>query len=84
MIDLSICRPGDVLISSQGAILKYIDKLRPNDYMDHKVQYIKGDNIVKNSYGTRDVWGFAFKKNRQSDDHDIIEIRKALIIEKNI
>lgn len=83
LIDLSICRPGDVLISSKGAILKYIERLRPEDYMDHKVKYIKGDSVVKNSYGSRDKWGFVFKKSRQPvTDHDIVEVRKVLIIER--
>jgi hypothetical protein len=83
MIDLTICRPGDVLISSRGAILKYVEKLNHSQYMDHKVKYIKGDSVVKNSYGTRDNMGFVYKKNRKDTDHNIIEIRKALIIERN-
>jgi len=84
MIDLIICRPGDVLISSRGAILKYVEKLNHSQYMDHKVQYIStGEGFVKNSYGSRDNMGFVFKKNRKDTDHNIIEIRKALIIERN-
>ena len=81
MVDLSVCRPGDILISSLGATLKYVEKLGPNEYMDHKVKYL---NIMelKNSYGSRDRWGFVYKKNRKESDHNIVEIRKALIIER--
>tara|TARA_Y100000389_G_scaffold191318_1_gene217272 strand:+ start:3390 stop:3701 length:312 start_codon:yes stop_codon:yes gene_type:complete len=82
LIDLSICRPGDVLISSLGATLKYVEKLSSKDYMDHKVKYIRGDNVIKNSYGSRDGWGFVYKKNRKDTDHNIAEIIKALIVER--
>lgn len=83
LIDLSVCRPGDVLISSKGATLKYIERLSPKYYMDHKVQYIRGDDVVENSYGSRDRWGFVYKKSRQPmTDHDIVEARKVLIVER--
>tara|TARA_R110000772_G_scaffold125999_4_gene232868 strand:- start:2006 stop:2287 length:282 start_codon:yes stop_codon:yes gene_type:complete len=91
MVDLNICRPGDILSSSHGAILKYIESLGEDDYMDHKVQYLKANNVDGNgkrrdvlgeSYGSRDRWGFVYKKNRKESDHNIVEIRKALIIER--
>ena len=48
MVDLNICRPGDILSSSHGAILKYIESLGEDDYMDHKVQYLKANNVDGN------------------------------------
>lgn len=84
MVDLNICRPGDILSSSHGATLKYIEPLGEGDYMDHKVQYLnlKVNNVLIESYGSRDRWGFVYKKNKKESDHNIVEIRKALIIER--
>lgn len=90
MVDLSVCRPGDILISSLGATLKYVEKLNLNEYMDHKVKYLNANKnssssfgvVLKNSYGSRDNMGFVYKKNRKDSDHNIVEIRKALIIER--
>lgn len=79
-IDLSKCKKGDVLLSSQGAKLEYIS-LTPwkgYEYLDHVVRYISDKNGVKfgkANYGTRTNDGFVFAMNRIPEtDHDIVEI----------
>ena len=79
-IDLRKCKKGDLLKSSQGAILKYISPTpyKQYKYLDHVVQYIKdkdGKSFGKDNYGTRTNDGYVFAKNRKPEtDHDIVEI----------
>jgi hypothetical protein len=69
MVDLSICKPGDILISKHGLKLTYVKKLDPTwEYYDHLVQYPNG------SYGSRTNEGFVFRNKRLPEDHDIVEI----------
>lgn len=80
MIDLRSCEKGDILISSHGAILEYISPTEPDDYMDHKVRYIKdkdGKSFGYECYGTRTHDGFVYRKKRIPEvDHDIVKIVK--------
>ena len=81
-INLSKCEKGDILISSQGAVLEYIAPTPWNGYtyLDHVVKYIKdkdGTSFGNKSYGTRTNDGFVFRKVRIPEtDHDIVEIIK--------
>lgn len=79
-IDLSTCKPGDILISSQGAKLEYVAPT-PYEfytYLDHVVKYIEDANgkpFPGQPLGTRTNDGFVFRKNRDPKfDHDIIKI----------
>lgn len=80
-IDLSKCKKGDILISSQGSKLEYIcpTPWKHFTYLDHVVRYIEdrdGNSMGEESYGTRTNDGFIFAKNRMPEtDHDIIEIQ---------
>lgn len=80
MVDLNKCKKNDILISCQGATLKYISKTpwKYYTYLDHVVQYIvdkNGKSFGKENYGTRTNDGFVFTKNRKPEtDHDIIKI----------
>lgn len=80
-IDLSKCKKGDILISSQGAILEYVAPTPWNGYkyLDHVVRYIEdkdGRAYSENCYGTRTNDGFAYAKQRRPEiDHDIVEIK---------
>ena len=81
-IDLRECKKGDILISSQGAVLEYISPTpwRHYTYLDHVVKYIKdkdGNSMGKENYGTRTHDGYVFAHNRIPEtDHDIIKIIK--------
>lgn len=80
MIDLRNCKKGDLLLSSQGAILEYIAPTPYKEwfYADHVVRYVKdrnGNPFPENCYGTRTHDGFTYILNREpKTDHDIIEI----------
>lgn len=83
VIDLSTCEKGDLLITSQGTILKYICKTPWGNYtyLDHVVQFIVDDlgNDVNEyndtNHTTRTNDGFAFAKNRIPEtDHDVVKI----------
>lgn len=80
MIDLSKCKAGDILISSQGAKLEYVAPTpwKHYTYLDHVVRYVEdvdGKSFAKDNYGTRTNDGFTFAMNRKSEtDHDIMEI----------
>ena len=77
-IDLRTCKRGDILISSQGARLKYLRPTRKGEYLDHVVEHtdkVKGKTLGK---GTRTHDGYVFKFNRKPEiDHDIVQIIKA-------
>lgn len=82
-IDLRDCSKGDILISSLGGKLKYIEPLPEDHYYDHLVEYIEafggesGDKIPVGSQGTRTHDGYVFRKNRIPEtDHDIVKIVK--------
>lgn len=81
-IDLSTCDRGDILISTHGAVLKYIGPtpIKHFNYLDHVVKYYKrsdGSYYPPKCYGTRTNDGFVFKKNRlPEEDHDIQKIIK--------
>ena len=83
-IDLSKCKKGDTLISSQGAVLEYIAPTPWNNYtyLDHVVRYVKdkdGKSFGSKNYGTRTNDGFVFAKSRiPEEDHDIVEIIKTV------
>jgi hypothetical protein len=81
MIDLRECSRGDLLISRHGAILVYMGPTKPNDYMDHTVEYIHipyGARLQPQTMGsgTRTHDGYVFKKNRLEEDHDVVKIVK--------
>ena len=89
-IDLRICREGDILISSQGAILEYISPTpwQGHTYLDHVVRFIEDQygekyNKVHSSYCTR-TNAFAF--SRSKTDHDIVKIyhKRNILIEKTL
>ena len=70
-IDLRMCKKGDMLLSSQGAKLKYIRPTNDDEYLDHVVEYLD-EGLGR---GTRTHDGYVFKHNRiPSTDHDIISI----------
>lgn len=79
-IDLRTCKKGNILISSQGAELEYIQPTswKGYTYLDHVVKYIKdknGKSMGKENYGTRTHDGFVFNKNRIPEtDHDNVKI----------
>lgn len=79
-IDLSKCKQGDILISSQGATLEYVAPTpwKYYTYLDHVVKYVKdkdGNPMGKDNYGTRTNDGFVYAKNRIAEtDHDIVKI----------
>jgi hypothetical protein len=79
-VDLRNCKKGDILISSQGAILEYVSPTpwKHYNYLEHVVRYVKdknGKRFRKNTYGTRTHCGFVYANNRMADvDHDIVEI----------
>lgn len=79
-VDLRTCKEGDILISSQGAILEYISPTpwKHYTYLDHVVRYVEdrdGNSFGKNNYGTRTYDGFTYAENRIPEtDHDIIKI----------
>ena len=75
-VDLRTCKEGDILVSSQGAVLKYIRPTSGNEYLDHFVQYIKmpDGTILNNSFGTRNHAGKVYVNNPLPTDHDIIHI----------
>ena len=78
-VDLRLCEPGDILISSLGATLEYVRPTKENEYLDHVVRYIEmADGSKPNgSKGTRTHDGFVMKFNRKPEiDHDIIKIIK--------
>ena len=80
MIDLRLCKRGDILISSQDSILEYVSPTpwKFYNYLDHVVRYLEdkdGKNYGDKCYGTRTHDGFVFQKNRiPESDHDIIDI----------
>lgn len=80
MVDLRKCKKGDILISSQGSKLEYIQPTPMGyiRYLDHVVRYIEdkdGKPYNEKCYGTRTNDGFVFLKNRVPEtDHDIVEI----------
>jgi len=72
-IDLRNCIEGDLLISSQGAKLRYLRPTNESEYLDHVVEYLE-EGLGK---GTRTHDGYVFAKARRPEtDHDIIEIIK--------
>lgn len=68
MVDLRVCKEGDVLISKHGMHLTYVRSLLERGYYDHEVMYPDG------SLGTRIHDGHVFRHNRMDTDHDIVEI----------
>lgn len=81
-IDLRTCKEGDILISSQGAILKYISPTpyKHYVYLEHVVQHLMtpdGELTSNGSLGTRTHDGFVFRLSREPNiDHDIVKIIK--------
>ena len=79
-IDLSKCKKGDILISTHGAVLKYLAPTPYNGicYLDHVVRYIRtpDNGILKTKcLGTRTNDGFVYAKNRMPEsDHDIAKV----------
>ena len=90
-IDLRICREGDILISSQGAILEYISPTpwKGHIYLDHVIRFVEakcGEKYLEGNYGTRTNDGFAFAFSRSKTDHDIVKIyhKRNILIEKTL
>jgi hypothetical protein len=71
-IDLRTCEEGDILITRFGRKLRYLKPTEKGHYYDHEVEYL--DEGLGN--GTRTHEGWVFRKNRRSDDEDIVEIIK--------
>lgn len=71
-IDLRSCKEGDLLITKHGTKLKYLRPTTEGSYYDHEVEYLQKGL----GNGTRTHEGFVFRKNRRSDDEDIVEIIK--------
>ena len=72
-IDLRTCTEGDTLISSLGAVLKYLGPTEEGDYYDHIVKYT--DPLM--GYGSRTHDGHVMRHNRiAAIDHDIVKIIK--------
>lgn len=69
-IDLRTCKRGDILITKFGRKLKYLQPTPEGSYYDHEVEY-EEDHLGN---GTRTHEGFVFRKNRRSDDEDVVEI----------
>lgn len=82
MVDLSKCNGGELLLSSQGAILEYVQPTPMGHltYLDHVVRYVKDENgkeYPPDNFGTRTNDGRVYPKNPKPDfDHDIIKILK--------
>ena len=80
VIDLSKCKKGDILISSQGARLEYVAPTPWGnyDYLDHVVRFVKdahGIPFMDGIYGTRTNDGFVYQKYRNpKTDHDIVKV----------
>jgi hypothetical protein len=71
VIDLRICKKGDILISRQGTKLKYFRPLNSEiDYYDHEVEYLDKNR----GNGTRTHDGHVFRNNRNENDEDIVKI----------
>ena len=69
-VDLRTCKKGDILISKFGVKLRYLKPTEEGSYYDHEVEYLQ-EGLGN---GTRTHEGFVFRKNRRSDDEDIVEI----------
>lgn len=89
-INLNNCKKGDILISKQGAILRYVKPLNSEvDYYDHEVRYLYVDGKINTGRlgvgnGTRNSDGTVFKHNRLDSDHDIITVIPSEILKKLI
>lgn len=85
MVDLSKCKPGDKLISSQGTILEYVSPTPWGSYtyLDHVVKYVQdkdGTEYSRENYGTRTNDGYVFAKHRiPATDDDIVQIIPCII-----
>ena len=78
-INLNNCKYGDILISKNGAILKYLEPLPEEHYYDHEVKYLYVDGKINEDgasigNGTRNNDGTVFKNSRLDTDHDIVAI----------
>lgn len=76
-VDLSGCKPGDILISVHGGILEYVGPLPEEHHYDHEVNYLytPKDGVYSGKpKGTRCNDGYTYRKNRMETDHDIIAI----------
>lgn len=76
-VDLRTCKPGDILVSSQGYKLKYVSHTpwKWYTYLDHVVEYLDENGGSTGNYGTRTHDGYVFKNNRNPyTDHDIVKI----------
>lgn len=68
-IDLRNCKPGDVLISKHGKKFVYV-KYNENDHYPHQITDF--ERRIENNSRIDD--GHVFYRNRQEDDHDIVQI----------
>lgn len=77
-INLDKCKHGDILIGRHGAVMKYIGKIKfvPETSYPHKVQFISipGEDVGKDSVGTRATNGYAFLNHKLPTDQDVIAI----------
>jgi|TARA_R110000782_G_scaffold123376_1_gene214825 hypothetical protein len=75
IIDLRFCKEGDILITSQGLKMKYLEPTLAGHFYDHHVQYLDGQ--YKGSLGTRTHSGHVMKFNRKPEiDNDIVKVIK--------
>lgn len=73
---LENCKPGDILISKHGTILRFVKHLSKTDYYDCEVEYLIKDGKYNKTLGngTRNYDGSVFKNNKRDDDEDIIQV----------
>lgn len=77
IIDLSKCKTGDILLTSQKSILRYLRPTIGNEYLDHVVEYVftpSSERYLKDYIGTRTNCGLTYKNKTMNTAHDIIEI----------
>lgn len=65
-LSLSVCKPGDKLLTKHGTILTYVG--RNQGFYPHEIRYPNGES------GTRCDDGFVFYRNRLEADEDVIAI----------
>lgn len=69
-IDLRTCKPSDLLVSSQGTYLTYLDDKNYDQTYPHQVRY----RVKKRGIGSRIDDGHVFRAQRRDDDEDIVQI----------
>ena len=67
IIDLRFCKEGDILITSQGLKMKYLEPTLKGHFYDHHVQYLDGKYKSNQGDGNSIIWqNNEYLHNRQS------------------